>query len=133
MVKNNQRKGQTFSTDIIVVIVIILFGALFLVMNKINTIENVDNINTINEKATENSKVIFEKLKNDEILDSENKVDVDHLLQLSGDELKDELGIDGDFAIVFEKNGNLVKIDPINDVNCIGSESIIVNGQACKN
>ena len=130
MGKQIKKKGQSFSADILVVVIIILFGVLFLVLNKINQ-ENEGNVNELYEEAAVESKIIYDELKSDNIVDSENKVDVDRLLALSHDELKEELGIQNDFAIVFEKDGKLVKIDPENDVNCIGSSEIIVNDVAC--
>ncbi len=127
------KKSQSFSTDIVVVIVIVLFGALFLIMNKINTVESGTSIEDLSKEAAVSSKLIVETLKTEDVIDSENKIDVNKLLQLNEDELKEELGIKDDFAIVFEKDGKLVKIDPENDINCIGSNNIIVNGQECSN
>lgn len=128
---NNKKKSQAFSTDIVIVVVIILFGALFLVMNKINTIENSSISEQVYSDATKDSNVIVDNLKKKNIIDSENKVNADLLLSLDEAELKEELGITGDFAIVFEKDGKLVQIDSQKNINCIGSKSIIVNGQSC--
>jgi len=125
------KKTQSFSTDILVVVVIILFGILFIVMNKINTQDKV-NINQKYDEASTDSKVIYNNLVAKKILDSENKVDMKKLLVLDQNQLKQELGIKNDFAIVFEKNGKLVKIDPENNINCIGSSNLIINGIACK-
>lgn len=129
MVKNI--KSQAFSTDIVVVIIIILFGALFLVMNKINTLETENNFEQVYGEASTDSKIIVDNLKKSEVLDEENKVDVSLLLSLDEQQIKEELGITNDFAIVFEKDGKLVQIDPENNINCIGSSNIIVNGQVC--
>ena len=57
---------------------------------------------------------------------------VDKLLALEEGELRNELGIKNKFCIVFEKDGNLVKIDPENNLNGIGSEDLIVNDEPCK-
>ncbi len=129
MVKNN--KAQSFSTDIMVVIVIILFGTLFLVANKVNSGDDV-NVNDLYEKASADSKLIVDTLKSGNIIDSENNVKVDNLMQVDVDALKQQLNIKGDFCIVFERDGKLVKIDPNNEVNGIGSDKIIVNGVPCK-
>ncbi|MCA9459451.1 MAG: hypothetical protein KC550_02785 [Nanoarchaeota archaeon] len=126
------KKGQSYSTDILVVVIIILFGALFLVMNKVNDTQNDINLNDKYEKASVDSKIIVDHLKETQIMDSENKVDVNRLLAMDELQLKGELGIKNDFAIVFEKDGKLVKMDPESDVNCIGSSRIVVNGKACQ-
>ncbi len=129
-IKKN-KKGQTLSADILVVIVIILFGALFLVLNQINK-ENENTVDKISKEATVESKVIYDSLKKDNIIDENSNVNVDKLLALSHDEIKQQLNIKNDFAIVFEKEGNLVKVDSEKNINCIGSDKIIVNGVACK-
>ena len=122
--------GQAVSADVLVVVVIVLFGSLFLVMNKINE-EESQNLELRAKAATVESKIIVEELKTQGIIDSENKVEVGELLVLDDVELKEKLGLKNDFAIVFEKDGKLVKIDPENDVTCIGSSAISVNGETC--
>jgi hypothetical protein len=129
MVKNN--KAQSFSTDIMVVIVIILFGTLFLVANKVNSDDDV-NVNELYDKASDDSRLIVDSLKSENIIDSDNNVKVDNLMQINVEDIKQELNIDGDFCIVFEREGKLVKIDPENEVNGVGSDKIIVNGVPCK-
>lgn len=126
-----EKKAQSFSADILVVIVIILFGALFLVINKISEEQNED----LEEKAraaTLESKEIYDEFKVKGILDDENNVDIDQLISSDLSTLKEELGIINEFAIVFEKNGKLVKIDPATNLNCKGSSKIIVNGEPCR-
>lgn len=127
----NNNKAQNFSADILVVVIIILFGVIFLVINKINQ-ENEGNLNELVDEATVESKIIYDNLIEKEILNSESKVDVDKLLSLSEAEIKEELNIKNDFAIVFEKDGKLVKIDPENNITCVGSSEIIVNNVPCK-
>lgn len=135
MVKKNSNKiGQSFSTDVVVVIVILLFGVLFLVAQQVND-KKTDNsavMEQLNKQATSDSKIIFDSFKKEGIIDSKNRVDLNKLSQLNIDQLKEQLGISSDFAIVFEKDGKLVKIDSENNINCIGSPDIIVNGQACR-
>ncbi len=125
------KKGQSFSTDIVVVIVIVLFGTLFLVMNQINSGDSATNLNGKYEEASKDSKIIVDELKKQEIISTENEVDIEKLLSLDESQIREDLGITNDFAIAFEKDGKLIKIDPENDINCIGSSSIIVNGQNC--
>ncbi len=131
MEKKINKNGQSFSADVLIVVVVLLFGVLFLVMNKIDTTENKD-IEQKYEEASLDSKVIVDNLKETKILSSENIVDVEKLLSLDDAELKNQLGIKNDFAIVFEKDGKLVKIDSQNNVNCIGSSNLFVNGVMCK-
>jgi low affinity Fe/Cu permease len=133
MIKNkNQKKSQSFSIDILVVVAVLLFGIIFLVANKVNdTDNNHQKIELIEEKAQEQSNMITEELKKKEILDAQNNIEVEKLLQLDIQDLKETLNIDNDFCIVFEKDGNLVKIDSENNINGIGTDKIIVNGQNC--
>jgi len=126
----NTKKTQQFSADIIIVVIIVLFGGLFLVLNKINEADKT-NLEDVYKQATTTSNLIVNDLKKKGVIDNQNNVEVDLLLALDEAKLKEELGIKGDFAIVFEKNGNLVKIDAENGVNCVGSSKIVVNGVAC--
>jgi len=126
-----QNKSQSFSTDIIVVVVIVLFGAIFLIMNQSNNLKNEQTIDVVYKQASKDSKLVVENLKFNKVIDSENKIDTNKLLQMDEANIKEQLGIKNDFAITFEKNGKLVKIDPENNINCIGSKSIIINGQSC--
>lgn len=127
------KKSQSFSTDIIVVIVLILFGSLFFVTYQINsTNANVETIDDKFSAANSEANIVIENLKNKNIIDSENEVDVEKLLTINEQNLREELGLSKEFAIVFEKDGKLVKIDPENNINCIGSKNIVVNGVECK-
>ena len=132
MVKKNLKKGQSFSTDILVVVAVLLFGVLFLVVNQTSKDDSDDKVNNMVDKVSEDSKVIVDELKNSNIIDSSNNVDVKNLMQINVNDLKEELNINSDFCIVFEKDGNLVKIDAENNINGIGSENIIVNDAPCK-
>ncbi len=124
------KKSQSLSTDIIVVIVIVLFGSLFLVLNKINE-ESNENISDKESLAATESKILVENFKTKGIIDKENSISVEKLMQVDEAQIRSELGITGEFAIVFEKNGRLVKIDPENNINCVGSGNIVVNGVIC--
>jgi len=124
----NKKKTQSFSTDVIIVVIIILFGTLFLVANKINTVES-KTIGEVQSQASDDSDIIYSSLKDSKVIDSKGVIDANKLLALNDVQLKEELGIKSDFAITFEKNGKLVKIG---NKNCIGSTNIIVNGQICE-
>ena len=71
-------------------------------------------------------------MKESEIISKENQIDVDKLILMNEQEIKEELGIRNKFCIVFEKDGKLVKIDPEEDILGIGSNDIVVNGVNCK-
>lgn len=133
MVKNkNNKNAQAFSADILVVIVIVLFGGLFLVMNKIDE-ERSEDISVRAEAAAEESRIIVNELENTNVISQEdNSINKEELLTLDKEELKQRLDIENDFAIVFEKDGKLVQIDSQNDINCVGSSSISVNDQPCQ-
>jgi len=123
--------GQSFSADILVVVVILLFGVLFLVMSKIDNAQTKD-IEVKYEEATVDSNIVVENLKATSVLDSENNVNIEKLLLVDDEQMKLDLGIKNDFCITFEKDGKLVKIDSEKGVNGIGSSDIIINGIACK-
>ena len=123
--------GQIFSTDIVVVIIVILFGAIFLVMNQINQKQNLSPEEIYQIAQTESSLVI-NNLKSTEIINSDNSINVDKLLLLSEEEIREELNLKNKFCIVFEKDGKLVKIDPNSNTFGKGSSDIIVNGEPCK-
>lgn len=128
MYNKKNKKAQSFSTDIIIVIVIILFGTLFLVINKINDVES-STMEEVQEAAAADSSIIYNSLKSTEIIDENDVINAELLLSLDEEELRNELGIANEFAISFEKDGNLVKIG---DKNCVGSSNIIINGQVCE-
>lgn len=126
------KKSQSFSTDIIIVVVIILFGTLFVIVSQINSIEQGPALEEKYAKANLQSEMIVQNLRQKDIISNQNQVDVNRLLLLSEDQIREELNIDSDFAIVFEKGGRLVRIDPENNINCIGSQNIIINGVPCR-
>ncbi|NCC70838.1 hypothetical protein EOM09_04600 [bacterium] len=127
----NKKKAQSLSADILIVVVILLFGVLFLVMDKISSVENED----VNQKFTQaetETRIVYETLLSNGIINSDKTVNTEVLLSLNHDEIKSQLGMENDFAIVFEKDGKLIKIDAENDINCIGSEKILVNDKNCR-
>ena len=126
-----EKKAQSFSADILVVIVIVLFGALFLVINQISE-TNDDNLEQKARNANLESKEVYEELKVQGVLDGQSNVDINKLISSDMAEIKEELGIENEFAIVFEKDGKLVKIDPATNLNCKGSSKIIVNNEPCR-
>jgi hypothetical protein len=127
---NLNKKCQAISTDILVVIVVVLFGALFLVATKVNNTSDVD-VDALYAEASVYSNAIVDEFKNTEIIDEENNIQVENLLQIDIEQLREELNIRDDFCIVFEKDGNLVKIASDSNVTGVGSSSIIVNDVPC--
>ncbi len=126
-----QKKSQTFSADLFVVVIVILIGVLFLVINKINTNEVV-NTEEIEKEAEKEADLIFKTFEEKNILNENGDLDIISIKNLDYEKLKEDLNIKGDFAIVLEKDGKLVKFSPNEDQTCFGSDKIIVNGKPCK-
>ena len=124
-------KSQSLSADIVIVVIIILFAGLFLVINQVNEEEGKE-LDVIYQEAQVQSGAIYDSFKRKSIIGQENEIDANRLLSLDYESLRQELNLKHDFAIVFEKNGTLVKIDAENNINCVGSDKIIVNGQPCR-
>ncbi len=130
--KSNSKKAQTFSVDIVIVIVIVLFGALLLVLGQISEVEKEPTLEERYDTASLDAQIIFENLKERGIVQrSDNSVDTQELLTINDESMREELGISGKFCIVLERNGKLVRIDPQSSVNGVGSEDIIINGEPC--
>lgn len=130
--KSTNKKAQIFSTDIIVVIVIVLFGAIFLVMNQISSQTGGNTIEEKHKIAQTQSKLIINNLKTNDILESDSTINVEKLVLIDKDELIAQLNLKNKFCIVFEKDGKLVRIDPSSETNGIGSSEIVVNDLPCK-
>jgi hypothetical protein len=128
---NKNKLGQIFSTDIVVVIIIVLFGAILLVMNQISQTSQLSPEERYAIAQSESSLVI-NNLKTNKIIKEDSSIDVDKLILLSEEEIREELNLKNKFCIVFEKNGKLVKIDPNSKTYGKGSSDIIVNGEPCK-
>lgn len=127
------KKGQSFSTDVIIVVIILLFAGLFLVMTTISDVsDDSSNSGVTYEEASAKADIVFENLKNENIVGVNNEVDVEKLLSMDEEAIREKLNIQGEFCIAFEKDGNLVKIDPDNNVNGIGSSNIQINDVPCK-
>jgi hypothetical protein len=128
---NKNKLGQVFSTDIVVVVIIVLFGALFLVMNQISQTSEMSPEERYGI-AQKESGLVVDNLKTTQIIKEDNSIDVDKLILLSEEEIRTELNLQNKFCIVFEKDGKLVKIDPNSKTFGKGSSDIIVNGEPCK-
>ena len=130
--KSNSKKAQSFSVDIVIVIVVVLFGALLLVLSQISEVEKEPTIEERQDTASLDSQIIFENLKERGIVQhSDNSVDIQELLTINDENMREELGISGKFCIVLEREGKLVRIDPHSPVHGVGSEDIIVNEEPC--
>lgn len=126
------KNGQIFSTDIIIVVIIVLFGALFLVLNQISSQESGPDFEAKYKQAQTESKIVVSNLKSEEVISNENVINVDKLILLDEEKLRQELNIKNKFCIVFEKDNKLVKIDPDGEVYGIGSPEIKINDIPCK-
>jgi type II secretory pathway pseudopilin PulG len=128
--KTNQ-KSQSFSADLIVVVVIILFGALFLVINQLGVSDNDQGQTTTRayEEVSSQAQLIYDDMKTDRVISTKNEIQEERYLSMNHDEIKQELNIEGDFAVAFERDGKLVKVG---GVNCVGSGKFQVNGETCK-
>ena len=138
MIKNNNKKmvtykknkkAQSLSTDLIVVMALVLFGVLFVVFNQINTQEQ-RSFEEIQSQSRLVSDSIYNSLLSRGIIE-QNNVNLELLKQLTEEELREQLDINQDFAIAFERDGNLIFIDPDNDLSCLGSDKIIINDINC--
>lgn len=138
MIKNNNKKmvtyknnknAQSLSTDLIVVMALVLFGVLFVVFNQINAQEQ-RSFEEIQSQSRLVSDSIYNSLLSRGIIE-QNNVNLELLKQLTEEELREQLDINQDFAIAFERDGNLIFIDPDNGLSCLGSDKIIINDINC--
>lgn len=123
------KKAQSLSIDVVIVIALLLFGVLFLVFNQINT-EEIQNFEETIEQSEIVSDTVFSSLETRGIVE-DKAVNVERLIQLDEQELREELGVLEDFAIAFEKDGKLIYIDSTTNLSCLGTNKIIVNGNNC--
>ena len=129
MIKINS-KAQSWSIDIIIGIIVFI-AAFFIFYELLN-----QNPNTRADSLKEDASIIIKQITTKDgavrIVDG-NEINVSRLndlKNLSYDELKRRLRIEGDFCIYFEdKNGNLVLIN--NSYRGIGSASINLSGTPC--
>lgn len=128
--KNNNKKSQAISVDLVIVMALVLFGALFLVFTKINDQED-ENFEEVVKKSEVISDAVFVSLQEEGIIEENNAINVERLSQLDEEELRTELGITQDFAIAFEKDGKLIYIDSVQNLSCLGTDKIIINGNNC--
>lgn len=138
MIKNNNKKmvtyknnknAQSLSTDLIVVMALVLFGVLFVVFNQINAQEQ-RSFEEIQSQSRLVSDSIYNSLLSRGIIE-QNNVNLELLKQLTEEELREQLDINQDFAIAFERDGNLIFIDLDNGLSCLGSDKIIINDINC--
>ena len=127
---NFQKKSQAVSIDLVIVMALVLFGALFLVFTKIND-QKDENFEDIVKRSEQVSDSVFNSLQEEGIIADNNAINVERLVQLDEEELRNQLGVDADFAIAFEKDGKLIYIDSAQNLSCLGSDKIIVNGNNC--
>jgi hypothetical protein len=132
--KMKLKKGQIISLDLIMVVTLVLFVVLFIVIYQISDFNNENkDIKKMEKKAREDSNLIINELKNNNIINNNDEVEISKLSNIDIETLKNDLGLKSDVAIYFEKDGKLVQIDPNLDINCLGNiENFKINGQTCK-
>ncbi|MFP4401704.1 MAG: hypothetical protein ACLFPL_00590 [Candidatus Nanoarchaeia archaeon] len=128
---NNSKKSQGLSADLIVVVSILLLSVLFVVFNQINTQEE-RNFEEVRAQSQTASNLIFSYLSTQGIVGENNAINVEELKQINVEEIRRSLDIDGDFAIAFERDGELIYIDSQTNFSCIGSDKIIINNENCR-
>ena len=126
----HMKQAQSFSADLIVVVVIVLFGALFLVINQLGTSsDQSDTTSQAYEEVSSQAQLIYDDMKSERIISAKNEIQQDRYLSIDHEKIRQELNIKGDFAVAFERDGKLVKVG---GVNCIGSDNFKVNGETCQ-
>ncbi len=125
------KKAQSFSADLLVVVIVILVAVVFLVAAKIKDIQKGSGLEKTYKDITSESVSLFNYLKSSGIVDEKNTLNVEKLLSLNYEDLKEQLSLKDDFIIVVEKDGKLVKLSPDKDIYCFGSSKLKVNGKEC--
>ena len=136
MIKKNIRKmkknkaAQILSTDLIIVIAFVLLASLFLVFNQIN-MQQERNFEDIRQESKTVSDSVYNVLLTSNIIGANNDIDLVQLRQINEEEIREQLNINRDFAIAFEKDGRLIYIDADEGISCIGSNKILINERNC--
>ncbi|MCH8520082.1 MAG: hypothetical protein LAT82_04990 [Nanoarchaeota archaeon] len=125
-----KKKSQTLSADLIIVVAFVLLASIFVVFTQINS-QQERNFEEVRQGSKVVSDSIFNQLVNSNIIGRNNDVDLVQLKQINEEELRRELNINGDFAIAFEKDGQLIYIDAEEGISCIGSNKILINDVNC--
>ena len=124
------KTAQTLSTDLIIVVAFVLLASLFVVFNQIN-IQQERNFEDIRQESKTVSDSVYNALLTSNIIGRNNDIDLVQLRQINEDEIRQQLNINRDFAIAFEKDGRLIYIDPEEGISCIGSNKIVINDRNC--
>ena len=124
------KKSQALSLEIIVVIVLVLAVSIFLISYQSFEVEEGE-VASKNQQEVLNEELqkLEQGLIDSDIIDSSENVDIYSLQTLDIEDIKEDLGINGEVVIYFEKEGNLVKLDT--NKTCIGDLDIEVNGYKC--
>jgi hypothetical protein len=125
------RTSQSLSTDLIVVMAVVLLSVIFVVFNQINTQEE-RNFEEVRAESQTASNLIFSYLSNEGVVEENKAINVEKLKQIDPEQIRRDLNIEGDFAIAFERDGELVYIDSQTNFSCIGSNKIIINNENCR-
>lgn len=130
--KNNKKKAQSLSTDVFVVVILVFIAVIFLLSTHVGDKKHTLSISKerIN-KASDASKNIVEELKTQDVLTPSDELQFDNIETIDVEKLREKLNIKEDIAIVFERDGKLIKIDPEKNINCIGTSKVMANGVPC--
>ena len=124
------KKSQALSIEIIVVIVLVLAVSIFLISYQSFEVEEGE-VASKNQQEVLNEELekLEQGLVDTNIIDNLENLDIYSLQTLEIEDLKKDLGINGEVVIYFEKEGNLVKLDT--NKTCIGDLDIEVNNYKC--
>ena len=125
------RKSQILSTDVIIVIIVVLIGLVTFLIYEIDSTKEKELKVTFDEELETSSQKIWEDLLSKGIIVDQN-VDVSKMNEINIDQIKQDLSITDDFIIYFEKDEKLVDINPNPGSTCYGDFIAEVNGVYCE-
>ena len=126
------KKSQALSIEIIVVIVLVLAVSIFLISYQSFEVEEGE-VASKNQQEVLNEELqkLEQGLVDNKIIDDSENIDIYSLQTLDIKDLKEDLGINREIVIYFEKEGNLVKLDT--NKTCIGDLDVEINDYKCDN
>ena len=126
------KKSQSLSLEIIVVVVLVLTVSIFLISYQSFQVEEGEVASKSQQEIlNEDLQKLEQGLIDNDIIDNLENVNIYSLQAFDIDNLRQNLGINGEVVIYFEKEGNLVKIDT--NKTCVGDLDIEINGYKCSN
>lgn len=123
------KSAQTFSIEVLIVIIFLLVFALFFVTYLIGE-STKSTIEVKNLAAESNADYIYNYLGSEGIIYKDNKLNPYRLLSIDPKELN--LPIKGEVAIILKKGDTEYFIGPENEIVCIGTPNIQLGDVACE-